>query len=149
VAVPRHGKKYGNSAQNGCEKTSGQRSCGRDKTPPIRGLRKHGFSQRSRKETDAPNPMVPPRAHITGIKEKPRAILVSSVSSASMLFTTPMFPFSMPFKQRLRDRLRRYHSWICQTYLRTSAPKERERPNRMIEMIVPKRPHRSTGFRPM
>ncbi len=52
MAVPRHGKKYGNSAQNGCEKTSGQRSCGRDKTPPIRGLRKHGFSQRSRKETD-------------------------------------------------------------------------------------------------
>ena len=49
----------------------------------------------------SPNPMVPPRAQITGINEKPRAIFVSSVSSASILLITPMFPLSMPFKHRL------------------------------------------------
>jgi hypothetical protein len=36
--VTRHGKKYGYSPQKGCEKTFGQRSCGRDSTPPIKGL---------------------------------------------------------------------------------------------------------------
>jgi len=35
------------------------------------------------------------------------------------------------------------------TYLRTSVKKERESPKRMIEMIVPRRPHRRTGLRPM
>jgi hypothetical protein len=35
------------------------------------------------------------------------------------------------------------------TYLKTSAQKERESPKRMIDMIVPKRPHRRTGLRPM
>jgi hypothetical protein len=57
--------------------------------------------------------MVPPRAHVTGINEKPRAILLSSVSSASILFMTPMFPFSMPFKQRLRDPVRWRGFQIC------------------------------------
>ncbi len=100
--------------------------------------------------------MVPPRAQITGINEKPRAIFVSSVSSASILLITPMFPLSMPFKQRLVwdliengivTKLRSEKQ--IKTYLKTSAQKERERPKRMIEMIVPRRPHRRTGLRPM
>jgi len=33
-------------------------------------------------------------------------------------------------------------------YLRTSAGKDRERPNRMLETMVPKRPNKSTGLRP-
>ena len=56
IAVPRHGSKYGNSAQNGCEKVSGQRSCGRDKTPPIRGLRNQGVSLGGKKENKCPEP---------------------------------------------------------------------------------------------
>jgi len=79
----------------------GQRSCGRDKTPPMRGLRALSASQPITKYAMSPNPMVPPRAQITGINEKPRAIFVSSVSSATILLITPMFPLSMPFKHRL------------------------------------------------
>ena len=41
--------------------------------------------------------MVPPAAQITGINEEPRAMFVSSVSSAIILFITPTFPLSMPF----------------------------------------------------
>lgn len=50
--------------------------------------------------------MVPPTAQATGIREKPRATLVSSVRSAIMLFMTPMFPLSIPFKQRLAHPIR-------------------------------------------
>jgi hypothetical protein len=67
--------------------------------------------------------MVPPRAHITGINEKPRAILDSSVSSANMLFMTPMFPFSMPFKQRLGDRVR----WDRPQILGQNTPEDKRR----------------------
>jgi len=45
--------------------------------------------------------MVPPIAQAIGINEKPRAMFVLSVSSAIILFMTPMFPFSISFKQRL------------------------------------------------
>jgi hypothetical protein len=45
--------------------------------------------------------MVPPTAQVTGINEKPRAMFDSSVSSAIMLFMTPMFPLSIPCRQRL------------------------------------------------
>jgi hypothetical protein len=38
VAMARHGKKYGYLPQKGCEKRFGQRSCGRDSTPPMKGL---------------------------------------------------------------------------------------------------------------
>ena len=38
AAVARHGRKYGYSPQKGCEKAFGQRSCGRDRTPPRKGL---------------------------------------------------------------------------------------------------------------
>ena len=34
----RHGRRYGYSAQKVWEKRFGQRSCGRDRIPPIRGL---------------------------------------------------------------------------------------------------------------
>ena len=45
--------------------------------------------------------MVLPTTQVNGINEKPRAMFVSSVTSAIMLFMTPIFPFSIPFKQRL------------------------------------------------
>ena len=45
--------------------------------------------------------MVLPIAQDIGINEKPRAMFILSVSSAIILFMTPMFPFSIPFKQRL------------------------------------------------
>jgi hypothetical protein len=100
--------------------------------------------------------MVPPRAQITGINEKPRAIFVSSVSSANILLITPMFPLSMPFKHRLEWNLikmskvtKPLRSETKKQYLKTSAQKERESPKRMIEMIVPRRPNRRTGLRPM
>src|SRR5260370_7032842 len=104
----------------------------------------------------SPYPMVPPRAQITGINEKPRAIFVSSVSSASILLITPMFPLSMPFKQRLVWNLiengivtKLRSEKQIKTYLKTSAQKERENPQRMIELLMPKRPHHKPRFRPL
>ncbi|KAH9009619.1 hypothetical protein EDB84DRAFT_1546344 [Lactarius hengduanensis] len=60
-------------------------------------------------------------------------MFVSPVSSAIILFITPTFPLSMPCKQRLK----------------TSVGKERDRPKRTLETMVPRRPHRSTGLRPI
>jgi hypothetical protein len=51
------------------------------------------------------NPTVLPTAQVSGTNEKPRAMFVSSVSSAIILFMTPIFPFSIPFKQRLGKRI--------------------------------------------
>ena len=51
----RHGRKYGYSAQKRWENVWGQRSWGRDKTPPIKGL--DGFSKsygNLRKKADGP-----------------------------------------------------------------------------------------------
>jgi hypothetical protein len=50
---------------------------------------------------DIGNPIVPPTAQVTDNNEKPRAMFVLSVSSAIILFMTPVFPLSVPFKQRL------------------------------------------------
>ena len=40
-------------------------------------------------------------AQVRGITENARAMLVSSAISASILFMTPIFPFSAPAKNRL------------------------------------------------
>ena len=48
-----------------------------------------------------PDPMTCPTPAANGRMEKPRAILLSSVISAKILFATPMFPFNAPFKKRL------------------------------------------------
>ena len=48
------------------------------------------------------NPRVQPTAQATDNNAKPRALFVSSVSSATILFMTPAFPLSIPFKQRLK-----------------------------------------------
>jgi hypothetical protein len=79
----------------------GQRSWGRDKTPPIKGLQ--SIYERGKEETlgNMPYPMICPIAAANGSMENPRAIFVSSVSSAMILFATPMFPFTVPFKKRL------------------------------------------------
>ena len=74
--------------------------------------------------------------------------MVSSVRSAIMLFMTPMFPLSIPFKKRLAHPVRVKYSAERATHLRTRAQKERERPKRRHETEVPRRPQRSTGFRP-
>ena len=59
------------------------------------------ISQRMKEKRDVGNPMVPPTAQVTGINEKARAMFVLSVSSAIILFMTPVFPLSAPCKQRL------------------------------------------------
>jgi hypothetical protein len=63
----------------------------------------------------------------------PCATFVLSVSSPSALFATPEFPFNAP--QRLRET--------------TRAQKERDMPTRIMESVIPKRPTRRTGLRPM
>jgi hypothetical protein len=96
-----------------------------------------------------------------GSNENPRAILVSSVSSDITLLTRPMFPFSAPCRHRLETKashesaerrhsrfLREREIKVTLSYLRTSDKKERERPNQMIETIVPARHDKSTGLRP-
>src|SRR5258708_33623647 len=94
--------------------------------------------------------MVPPTAQVTDMNENPRAMFVSSVSSAIMLFITPAFPLSIPFKHCLWPNTVRvdYSLGPSRTHLKTSAGKERERPKRRLETILPRRPHRSTGLRP-
>ena len=95
------------------------------------------------------DPRVPPTAQVTGIKEKPRAMFVSSVSSAIILFTTPAFPLSIPFKKRLAKLSNRSMYLGSElTHLKTSPGKERERPKTILETMVPRRPHRNTGLRP-
>ena len=63
---------------------------------------------------------------------------------------TPALPLSVPFKQRLDKLSQSEASPDCldRTDLNTSAGKERERPKRRLETIVPRRPQRSTGLRP-
>ncbi|KAI0297373.1 hypothetical protein BC826DRAFT_163959 [Russula brevipes] len=92
--------------------------------------------------------------------ENPRAIFASSVlvRSAITHFTRPMFPFSAPCKQRPQTLSQRT-VFFCRAGRRErkspqdDGPKERERPNRIIEMIVParhdKRTARRTGLRLM
>jgi|SRR5712671_6728561 len=57
AAETAHGKKYGYLPQKGSEKMSGQRSCGRDKTPPMMGLRNVRYygGRRDRNEDGEPN----------------------------------------------------------------------------------------------
>src|SRR5579863_7238205 len=91
-----------------------------------------------------------------GSNENPFATLVSSVSSDIMLFTTPMLPFSAPCRERLATKVCQGHELAKRpqegtseiSCLRTSAKKERERPNKMIETTVPAAHDRSTGLRP-
>ena len=80
----------------------GQRSWGRDKTPPIKGLRECDKLDIERKQ-EMMNPIMYPTDQATGGIENPRATLVSSVSSAIMLLTEPMCPFNTPCKHRLRS----------------------------------------------
>ncbi len=68
-----------------------------------------------------------------GKKAKPLARFVESVTSAIMLFVTPMFPFSKPSAHRAR----------------MSAQYCLARPNPSIDSVRPRRPPNSTGFRPM
>ena len=47
------------------------------------------------------NPITTPTAQVIGNNENACATLVSSVTSAIMLFTTPMFPLNAPCRHRL------------------------------------------------
>ena len=59
------------------------------------------MSQIIKEGSNKSNPMVLAMAQVIGINEKPFAMLVSSVSSAIILFMIPVFPLSIPFRQRL------------------------------------------------
>ena len=111
--------------------------------------------------------MVAPNPQTTGIKENPSARFVESVSSPITLFITPdrpsvkldvevesipIFPLSSPLRHRLEDeptKLAEAHKPICRQYLRTKAQKVRERPKASMDNVVPSKPIRITGFRPI
>jgi hypothetical protein len=151
VAATRHGRKYGYSAQKEWENVCGQRSCGREKIPPIKGLKGSGKSAGSleRKQDNTTNPITYPSDQATGGIENPRAMFVSSVSSAIIILTAPMCPFIAPCKHRLRSRGQSELVDVCiEKHLRTSAKKERDNPSKRMERVVPKRQDKRTGLRP-
>ena len=86
--------------------------------------------------------------------ENPRTTLVSSVSSAIMLFMTSMFPLSAPCRQRLRWKEQVRQRTVrglrrTRRHLKMIAPNERKRPNSTIETTAPSRYNKTTGLRPM
>jgi hypothetical protein len=50
-------------------------------------------------------PIDPPRAHTIDMNEKAQAMFVESVISPIILLITPMFPFVIPARQRLNERV--------------------------------------------
>jgi hypothetical protein len=97
------------------------------------------------------DPMTPPMAYAIIKDENPFATFVSSVSSAIALLTTPGFPLNPPCRQRLRGKKinERSESLERGRHLRTIIQKEREKPNRIIEVVVPAKQNSITGLRPM
>ena len=63
------GKKYGNSAQKRPENRVGNRSCGRDKIPPMTGL--WSLSEKASMSSESAYPIEAPMAHMTGINANP------------------------------------------------------------------------------
>ena len=100
AAENRHGRRYGYCSQNQFPNKVGNLSCGRESHPPARGL-----SNESENCTCCPpkvtHPIVPPTPHTSGMSPDAWARFVESVSSAIMVFPTPMFPLSKPAMQRL------------------------------------------------
>ena len=95
------------------------------------------------------NPITYPTDQATGGIENPRVMFVSSVSSAIILFTAPMCPFNVPCKHRLRSSGQSMILGECiGKHLRTSAKKERDKPNKRMERAVPARQNKRTGLRP-
>lgn len=109
-----------------------QLSAGRASTPPIKGLGQRCYTRVSRHVRSA-YPIVAPMLQTMGRKANPCARLVSSVSSPSIDFKTPTFPFSRPTRDRLATR----------------AGKVRERPKQSIESVRPSNPTNTTGLRPI
>lgn len=80
VAVAKHGKKYGWILRYASlPKVSGHRSAGRDRSPPMIGLRKNN-NLRCCVGIDMIYPSVMPVHHISGIRAKASAMLVESVN---------------------------------------------------------------------
>jgi hypothetical protein len=77
--------------------------------------------------------MVTPVAQMTGMSANACARLLLSVSSPIADFATPVFPLRRPQSERARTRVK----------------KERERPRRSMEMVMPARPESRTGLRPI
>jgi hypothetical protein len=80
--------------------------------------------------------------------------LVSSVSSAIILLMTPRFPLTIPFKQRLKSKIKTIQRGLQKnvqgsSHLSASAQKERERPNRIVDTTEPRRLNKRTGLRPI
>ena len=88
-----------------CSRKSARRELANDLVAGIAHHRWRAYrfdiSQHVKKRSDISDPMVQPTAQVRAINEKPRAMFVSSVSSTIILFMTPTFPLSIPFKQRL------------------------------------------------
>lgn len=112
--------------------------------------------------------IVDPADQTMGIKEKPRARLVESVSSPMALFMTPVRtqPDQKRGSQRairtyryFRSACRRYsgcknQSTSCEiskryVYLMTSDQNDRDSPKQTTDRQRPNKPVRSTGLRPM
>jgi len=88
-------------------------------------------------------------AQVRGIREKARAMLVSSAISANILFITPMLPFSAPARNRLYSVECINDGSTRHIHLKANVQNDRDNPNRIVDIITPRIPPRRTGLRPM